>query len=128
MTMEENEDFYRGRESVWQELYKQVCHHAAELEKKVDEHSNKTFHESEDRAMITNQSKIIDDLELKVGALEVKVKMRDDIIKESDKFLLGLYESIMAVNNLSAEERMSYLRSHYKTDYDNLKLGKGRNS
>lgn len=108
-----NSSYYKGRESVWKDLYKEVCDLAGKQDEGLKILRTKVFQEKEDRAMIANQSNLIDDLEKKVSGLESKITTRD-------KLLIEISQEIMTINNLSAEERMSYLRNKYKHIFDML--------
>lgn len=111
--MEYGEEYYQGRESVWKELYKEVCQVAGEAQLELEELRKRIFHEGEDRKMIANMTSQIDGLNQKIEVME-----SSNLTLQKECY--AILTDVMNISNASAEERLSYMRSHYKQQYVHL--------
>lgn len=105
--------YYKGRESVWKDLYKGICNHAAALEEKLKPLQSKVFHETADRVMIANMTSQID-------GFNQKLEAKEESILQLKREKYQILSDLMNGGDASAEDRLSNLRQHYKNQFIDL--------
>lgn len=114
IVIENSADFYKGRESVWKDLYTQMCNHAGKQEEevkrlgealKVEIDRDSEFRKMRDRAYTLEKMQETYPFEIQ--------KLKDDFFE--------LLDWVMSRDNRSAEERLSDIRKKYKDIFEELR-------
>lgn len=106
-------EFLKGRESVWRELYEKSLKEI-EREKEITSQAIEQLQPQKDNEELIEQLK---------SDKQFLMSQRNDQERHKDisqKHLSCLLTDCMTINNLSADQRLAYIRREYKELYNGI--------